>query len=450
MRHLQQVLWTKGVLLTPQHLQAQDRFLEDLLHFQLASLTFAPWGFHRLVVDHEALAGGAIALAGAAGILPDGLLFDMPEADPLPAPKPLEALWPEDQPTLDVYLAIPEYRYGGVNIADPRQDRDARYVSEVLMRRDENTGLAERPVMVGKKNFRLLVEGESLSGVSTMPVARVMRSPTGEFTVDPRFVPPVIDIRASEFLMAMVRRLVEILSAKSSHFAGKRRQRNQTLAEFGIADVASFWLLYTVNTYLPLIRHAMETRGGHPAELFAGMLELAGALTTFSTDLHPRDLPAYDHADLSGCFGALDEKVRYLLETVVPANYASLPLKLVSPAVYAATIDQDEYLAAADWYLAVNAEMRQDELARRIPQLAKVGSSDRVGQLIQQALPGLELQHVATPPSAVPVKLGYLYFRVGRSGPDWEGVTRGRTLAAYVPSDFPNPQLELVVILPTQ
>jgi type VI secretion system protein ImpJ len=449
MRHLQPVLWTKGVLLTPQHLQAQDRFLEDLLRFQLSSLTFAPWGFHRLIVDREVLAGGAVGLATAAGIFPDGLLFDMPEADPLPPPKPLEAHWPPDQPSLDVYLAIPEYRYGGVNVAEPRQDRDARYVSEVLMRRDENTGLAERPVLVGQKNFRLLVEGESLSGVTAMPVARVLRAASGELTLDPRFVPPVIDIRASEFLMAVARRLVEILSAKSTLFAGKRRQRNQTLAEFGISDVASFWLLYTVNTHLPLIRHLMETRGGHPAELFAGMLELAGALTTFSTDLHPRDLPGYDHTDLSRCFGELDEKVRYLLETVVPANYASLPLKPVAPAVYAVAIDQDRYLSAAEWFLAVNAEMRQDELARRIPQLVKVSSSDRVGQLIKQALPGLELQHVASPPSAVPVKLGYLYFRLARSGPDWEGVARGRNLAAYVPSDFPNPQLELVIVLPT-
>jgi type VI secretion system protein ImpJ len=450
MRHLQPVLWTKGVLLTPQHLQAQDRFLEDAFQFQLSSLTFAPWGFHQLVVDREALAGGAVALTRAGGIFPDGLLFDMPEADPLPAPRPLEALWPPDQPSLLVYLAIPEYRFGGVNIAGAQEERDARYRSEVMMRRDENTGLAERPVLVGQKNFRLLVEGESSNGLSTMPVARVVRAPSGEVTLDARFVPPVIDIRASELLLSVTRRLVEILSAKSTQLAGKRRQRNQSLAEFGIADVASFWLLYTVNTHLPVIRHLMETRGGHPAELFGAMLELAGALTTFSSDLHPRDLPVYDHADLSRCVGDLDEKVRRLLETVVPANYVSVPLKLTAPAVYVGAIDQDRYLRATDWYLAVNAEMRQDELARRIPQLVKVSSSDRVGQLIKQALPGLALTHMATPPSAVPVKLGYQYFRLARAGADWDGVTRGRNLAAYVPADFPNPQVELVITLPRE
>lgn len=449
MRQLQPVLWTKGVLLTPQHLQTQDRFLEDLIRFQLSTLTFSPWGFHRLTLDREALAGGAVAVSEAAGIFPDGLLFEIPAADAAPPPKPLEGAWHEDQNTLDVYLAIPEYRVGGVNVASGQQDRDARFASEVLLRRDDNTGLAERPVAVARKNFRLLLEGESLEGVTALRMARVVRASSGELQLDPRFVPPVIDIRASEFLMAIARRMVEILSAKSSHLAGKRRQRNQSLAEFGIADVASFWLLYTVNTHMPLVRHLFETRGGHPADLFAAMLELAGALTTFSTELHPRDLPGYDHTDLSACFADLDEKVRFLLETVVPANYVSLPLKLVAPSVYATAIEQDRYLSGPDWFLAVNAELRQDELVRRVPQLVKVGSAARVEQLIKQALPGLELRHVANPPSAVPVRLGYQYFQLGRSGPEWDGVAKTRNLAAYVPADFPSPQLELLILLPT-
>jgi len=73
-----------GVLLTPQHLQAQDRFLEDLLQFQVASLTFAPWGFHQLVIDREALADGTIALSGA---ITNDLLSDPPAgADPFALP----------------------------------------------------------------------------------------------------------------------------------------------------------------------------------------------------------------------------------------------------------------------------------------------------------------------------------------------------------------------------
>src|SRR3954471_3525305 len=134
MRQTQPVLWTKGVLLSPQHFQTQDRFLEDLLEFQLSALAFSPWGFRRLEVDREALAAGSFALAEASGILPDGLLFDMPSSEGAPPPKPLEGAFGPDQSSLDVYLGIPEYHYGGRNISTLNHDRDARYRAEELLR----------------------------------------------------------------------------------------------------------------------------------------------------------------------------------------------------------------------------------------------------------------------------------------------------------------------------
>jgi type VI secretion system protein ImpJ len=450
MRQLQPVLWTKGVLLTPQHLQTQDRFLEDLLEFQLFALSFCPWGFQRLNIDREALAGGVLGISQAAGILPDGLLFEIPDADPAPPPRPLETGWQPDQQTLDVYLAIPEQRDNGLNVSSGQMDRNTRYLAEVLLRRDENTGLAEKPLVVARKNFRILLEGEALEGNSALPVARVIRSSTGAYQLDPRFVPPLIDIVASEYLMAIARRLVELLSAKSSALSDRRRQKNQSLAEFGIADVANFWLLYTVNTHLPQVRHLFEVRRGPPAELFAMMLSLAGALTTFSTSVHPRDLPAYDHANLSRCFTDLDEKLRLLLETVVPANYVSLPLRSVRPAVFAGAIERDEYLTAEGWYLAVNAELEQAKLLRAVPELVKVSSADHIEHLIKQAVPGLQLTHIASPPGAIPVKSGYQYFRVGKTGPEWQAITRARNVAAYVPAELPSAQVELLVVLPTK
>jgi type VI secretion system protein ImpJ len=450
MRQLQPVLWTKGVLLTPQHLQTQDRFLEDLLEMQLSALTFCPWGFQRLSVDREALAGGALAISQAAGIMGDGLLFEIPGADPAPPPRPLEASWQPDQQSLDIYLAIPEQRLNGLNVSSGQRDRNTRFLAEVLLRRDENTGLAEKPLVVARKNFRLLVEGEAIEGHTTLPVARVIRSSTGSYQLDPEFVPPLVDIAASEYLMAIARRLVELLSAKSSALADRRRHKNQSLAEFGVADVANFWLLYTVNTHLPDIRHIFEVRRGHPSELYATMLALAGTLTTFSPTVHPRDLPAYDHVNLSRCFGQLDEKLRLLLETVVPANYVSLPMRVVRPAVYASALERDEYLAADGWYLAISAELDQAKLIRAVPELVKVSSADHIEHLIKQALPGLPLTHIPSPPGAIPVKTGYQYFRVAKTGAEWQSITRARNVAAYVPGDCPNPQLELLVVLPTK
>ncbi len=450
MRQLQPVLWTKGVLLNPQHLQTQDRFLEDLIEFQLSNLSVYPWGFSRLDLDREALAGGTVAVSSAAGILPDGLLFDMPMADPPPAPRPLEGCWEPDQTTLEVYLAIPDYRPGGYNVSAPTRDRNTRYAAEVLLRRDENTGLAEKPIQVARKNFRLLVQGESLEGHSVLRIARVERTLAGGFQLDPRFVPPLLDISASDYLLAIARRLVEILTARSSTLAGARRQKNQSLADFSITDVASFWLLYTVNGHLPEFRHLFETRRGHPAHLYGSMLSLAGSLTTFSSVINPRQLPGYDHDNLSGCFTDLDDKLRQLLETVVPVNCVSLPLRLVQPSVYATALDQERYLSAPQLYLAVGADANQADIPKKTPQHVKISSRDGTERLVRQALPGLGMTYVAKPPSAIPVKLSHHYFLLEKSGHEWESIVQAKNLAAFVPAEMPNLQLELVILLPSQ
>ena len=68
--------------------------------------------------------------------------------------------------------------------------------------------------------------------------------------------------------------------------------------------------------------------------------------------------------------------------------------------------------------------------------------------VLRQALHGVGMTHVAAPPTAVPVKVNFHYFELARTGPDWESIARARNLAAFVPAEIPNPQLELVVILP--
>lgn len=448
MKRLQPVIWTKGTFLSPQYLQLQDRFLENVLQFHLENLSFRPYGFRSLQISQELLAAGSLGISSASGILPDGLLFDIPASDGAPQQKLLAECFEPDQTTLDLFLAVPQYRERGLNVAPSTRQGGARYRAEIELFRDENTGLSEKPVQVARKNLRILIEGDALEGYSSLRVARVLRTTANTYQLDPRFVPPLLDFQASDYLVSIARRLIEILSARSSSIAGVRRQKNQSLADFTASDIANFWLLYTVNTAFPSFRHLFETRGGHPEALYAAMLSLAGALTTFSTTIHPRDLPVYDHDNLGACFTELDEKLRLLLETVVPANFVALPLKLVQPFIYATSIDNDKYLVNTKMYLAMSAETSQADIAGKTPQLVKVCSTNHVEHLVRQALPGVTLAYVATPPSAIPVKLNYQYFSLNQSGVAWEAIQRARNLAAYVPAELPNPQLELIILLP--
>ena len=446
MRTLQPVIWSPGTFLSPQHLQVEDRFIQSTLQFRLDALAFRPWGFKSLRVDPEALANGIFTLSQGTGILPDGLLFDVPACDRAPDGKPLAEYFDPDQEYVDAWLAVPEYRERGVNVSLPQRGLDTRFLIEVASFRDENTGTSERPIQVARKNLQLLI-GERRKGVSAMPVARIRRA-ADTYQLDSHFVPPLLDISASDYLLAIARRLLEILGAKSSMLAGMRRQKNQSLAEFTVSDIANFWLLYTVNTHLPCLRHIFEKQRGHPERLFAVMLGLAAALTTFSMKVQATDLPEYDHEELGKCFSELDEKLLFLLETVVPSNFVAFPLRLVRNAVYAASVAEDRYLNGTKMYLAISAEMDTANLIQKTPDLVKVCSATHVEHLIRQALPGVPLTHVMAPPASIPIKVNYQYFSLSQAGLAWEAIVRTRNVAAYVPGDFPNPQLELLVVLP--
>jgi type VI secretion system protein ImpJ len=448
MKQLQPVLWTKGTFLTPQHLQLQDRFLEDSLNFRLQALKFCAWGFSELVLDQELLADGQLAISRASGIFPDGLLFDIPGSDQPPPSKALAEFFDPGVRDLDIYLTVPDYRDKGLNVTAVGRNGGSRYLAEITIVRDENTGTGEKPVQIARKNLRLLAANETREGSSGLRIANVQRTEAGAFRLNTRLVPPLLEVRASDYLLGLVNGLLEILSAKSSQLAAGRRQKNLSLADFTASDIANFWLLYTVNSHIPVLSHLLQGQRCHPEELFSALTALGASLTTFSTTIRPRDLPLYDHLNLSKVFTDLDEKLRLLLETVVPTNVVSLPLKHVNNTIYATAIEQDKYLNNTRMYLAISAETAEDSIIRKVPQMVKVCSATHIEQLISNALPGVTLTHLPNPPSAIPVKMKYHYFSLNQSGAAWESVTRARNFAAHVPGDFPNPQMELLILLP--
>jgi type VI secretion system protein ImpJ len=448
MRQLQPVLWSKGTFLTPQHLQLQDKFLEDSMNFRVQALKFSAWGFNELVLDQELLAEGKLAIGRASGIFPDGMLFDIPGPDQPPASKVLAEFFDPGVSNLDFYLTVPDYKKNGLNVAGLGRVASSRYLAEIRTVRDDNTGTGEKPLQIARKNLRLLAETENREGSSAMRIANVERTEAGGFRLNQHFVPPLLELLASDYLRGLVNGILEILSAKSTQLAGARRQKNQSLAEFTTADIANFWLLYTVNSNIPVLSHLLQGQRCHPEQLFSALTTLGASLTTFSAKIRPRDLPLYDHSELGKVFTDLDEKLRLLLDTDWQKNVISLPLKHVSNTVYAAAIDQDRYLTNTRMYLAITADVNDETIIRRVPQLVKACSATHIDQLVNRALPGITLTHTPSPPSAIPIKMKYQYFSLNQSGAAWETVTRARNFAVHVPGDIPNPNMELIILLP--
>ena len=443
------MVWSEGMYLGPQHFQAQSRYFEDSVHFASSVLDFKAYGFAGFELDGEAIRNGTVALAHARGLFPDGLAFHMPEFDPLPKAQYIADQFPPTGDVLDVCLAVPSHKVEGLNCAvtDPERHGGVRYQAESKPMADENTGRDVKPIPFARKNVRFLVSTEAAEGLVTLPLARIKRSTAGGFVYDDKFIPPCLEISASERLMLMLRRLIDILEQKAHTVARPKDLGSPTAAGFSAEGIANAWFLHCVNSCLAPLRHLWMTKRPHPEELYVEMARLAGALCTFSMESHPGGLPLYDHDHMAEVFEVLERHVLTHLELVVPSNRVDIALEKAANYFWAGKILDERTLGRARWILGIYSRIGEAELIERTPRLVKVCSKEFIPKLVERALPGLTLRHLQTPPPAVSPKVEFQYFSIDKVGPCWEHMVKTRELGLYVPGELPEPVLELSVIL---
>jgi type VI secretion system protein ImpJ len=448
MKLLSKIVWAEGMYLGPHHFQAQSRYCEESIHFATTGLWTNSYGFAACQFDADALRNGIVSLIQARGIFEDGLAFDIADSDQRPEPCNITERFPPTADHLTIALAVPRWLPNGRNCClEPGPNGSARYTGVVNVLPDENTGRDEKPVQLGRKNLRLVLETEISTELVTLPLARVVRDGAGHFVFDTSFVPPLIRISASDHLTSMLQRLVEILEDKSTIVSQEPQPSGRFQPGISARHVSQYWFLHAINSSMTPLRHLLLAKHAHPEELFREMSRLAGALCTFGLETHPRSLPAYDHRDAGPGFELLDDHIRRHLEIVVPSSSISIPLKSVDRYFYEGPIKDQRCLARARWILGVYSPVGEAELISRTLKFVKVCSGAAVSWLVERAMPGLTLTHLQVPPSAISVKVDSQYFAISLTGRCWEHIIQTRVVGVYVPGDLPSPEVELLVLL---
>jgi len=264
MKSLSRVVWSEGMYLGPHHFQTQSRYFEDSIHFAVEQCWFEPWGVVSCKLDDSAIQNGRVLLLGAHGIFEDGLVFDMPSSDELPASRDIrEQFSPLSQEVL-LMLGVPKRQPNQANCDLEGRNGSARYVAVKRAVADINNGSDEKEVRVGQKNIRILVESECNDSLQTIPIARVRRDGGGHLVYDPKFIPPCTKLTASSPLLGMIRRLLETLQEKQKFFSRTQNAAGVFQAGTRQLDVANFWFLHTVNSAIAALRHLYTSKRGHP------------------------------------------------------------------------------------------------------------------------------------------------------------------------------------------
>jgi type VI secretion system protein ImpJ len=210
--------------------------------------------------------------------------------------------------------------------------------------------------------------------------------------------------------------------------------------------VASFWLLHTASAACAALAHYQHHPALHPERLYERMLELAGALMTFSRSFTLADLPPYSHDAPGPAFAKLDTVVRELLETVISTRYFAVPLVETRPSFHVGRLESEQISGGSTLVLGVSAAMAAAELVDMVPTRFKVGSPDDVDKLVLSAMAGVRLVHAPQVPATIPVRPGTYYFQFEARSPLYERMLQSQSVTIYVPAGVEDVRMELFVL----
>jgi type VI secretion system protein ImpJ len=437
------VVWQEGMFLRAQHFQQQDRHLARLVQARAEPLRPHSWGLTELSIDRDLLAAGRFAISAAAGVLEDGTPFAIPGgAD---APPPLDL--PEGTRNAVVFLALALRQDGqhevgaGDTSAEDQRTRLALRSFQAYDTHSDSTMPAE--LAVGRLRLRYLLEGSERAGFSCLGLARVQEVQADRrVLLDERYIPPCLRLAAHGGLGNLAAELVGMLGQRGEALAARLGQPGAR----GVADIADFLLLQTVNRWQPLIGHWADAGNVHPEDFYAALVQLAGELATFTAaDKRATVYPAYRHDDLQRSFAPVVADLRRALSAVLETTAVAIPLSEPRYNIRVGALN-DRGLLRGRFVLAVAADMPSEPLRRLFPQKTKIGSVEHIRELVNVALPGIEVAALPVAPRQIPFRAGAAYFELDRGSPHWQHMQTSGGFGIHVSDDFPNLSLELWAI----
>lgn len=435
------VVWREGMFLRSQHFQQQDRWLEGFVRGRVAGLRSHGWGLTQLTLDRDLLGTGRFALASAAGVFEDGTPFSLPGETEHPAPFDV----PENTRGVLIHLALPIRQNGAVEIAETDGSAEGRYNMRAFEAYDTHSASpAPAELLVGRLKLRYLLDTDDRGGYLCLPLARIMEvSADKRVTLDENWLPPALFCNAVPPLAGLI-----------TEFAGMINQRGEALAARvnapgarGVAEVADFMLLQTINRWQALLQHWADAANIHPETLYAAYVQMAAELATFTdNNRRPNAYPGYRHEDLQRSFAPVIADLRRALSSVIETNAVSIPLQERRHGVHVGAITDRNVLRAANFVLTVQADVPTETLRRLFPAQVKLGAVEQIRELVNVALPGIAVRPMPVAPRQIPFYAGASYFELDRNSPHWQHMQTSGGFAIHVSGDFPNLRLELWAI----
>lgn len=438
-------LWEDGAFLTPQQFQQQALWDAHMAQTVARMALANPWGVVTAEFDDGALALSRLNATRLVVRFPDGTLVDTDLSDNLPPVCDLNGITAD---SVGVVLALPLLSANGGNLDDGRDSERPRRWKQERVSVQELAGHEQTDIPVLRHALTLRLAHQENTAWLTCPVARLVRNAQGQWVRDPAFIPPMLALSGSPSLLARLRDLLHRLQARRLRLMDMRREANERMADFAVADVSLFWLLNALNGAAPVLSDLLESPALHPELVFRELVRLTGSLMTFSLEHDLKAIPAYRHETPEQVFGPLLSLLDQLLEASLPSRVVPVVLKQ-NGAMWKGDLHDARLREGADFWLSVRSSMPTHELQARFPQLCKAGSFDDVSEVVNVAMSGMTITPVSHVPAAIPVRLDNLYFALDLNSDAGRAMLAAGNCSFYTPAALGDVQLELFAVLRT-
>lgn len=437
-------LWTDGAFLAPQQFQQQARWDSHVAGVVAGMSVASPWGVVCAEFDESALTISRLSAQKLVVRFSDGTLIDTSLADNLPPVASLARY--SEQQTLDIVLALPLLQANGGNLVPEGQSERPRRFMQEWVKVQDLAGDEQTDIAVLRHSLSLRSAHEENSAYITCPVARLIRNGQGTWSFDKQFIPPLLSCTASTELTTMLSEFMHRLVAKRRRLMAMRRESNERMADFAVADVSLFWLLNALNSAEPVLTELLSSLQRHPELLYRELVRLAGSLLTFSLEHQTDDIPLYQHSEPEQVFPPLFTLLNHLLEASLPSRMITIDLKKDGP-FWKGELHDSRLREEADFYLSVRSALPAHLLITQFPLLCKAGSAEDVANVVNVALNGVPLKALTHVPAAIPLRLENQYFALDLSNTAGQAMLSSGHCSFYVPGTLGEIHLELFAVL---
>ncbi|XOF34789.1 MAG: type VI secretion system baseplate subunit TssK [Candidatus Electrothrix sp. YB6] len=436
----QPIFWHQGLFLQPQHFQHLDRYQQSLLYPVQFCLQPYFWGIQSIEINEAALLNRVVELTAFEAIFQDGTWTVLGKNAVLPSRSfaDREAAFIEEA-TFPFYIGLKHWdRFRGNVISEGekapegvRYQKDADPVEYEDLH--ENGPAAAMYLLNHRLELFWKDELTDKDEYLILPAGR-LRMKGEEIRAAGDFIPPVFMLRGAPHLLQIVKQIREHVQARCRVLETYKPTGSHAYKDMALVNLNYLSALKSLNRYLTLLQHFIETPRVHPWTLYAVLRQLIGELSTFSDRMnalgHLRDgtslLPSYDHLALETCFKETLRLISELLEGIVMGseNIISLIRKhdRFSCEIPAETLRQRNI-----YCLMVRLLSGDESTIETVIHHVKVGHCDVMPVMVSRALGGVPLEYRDVPPLGMARREDSWCFQLDIDHPRWrELATDGR------------------------